>query len=233
MQIQHYRRYPIEKSGNMRDLGGWATQSGRPTQYARLIRSDLPGSLLPQEQAMLLRLGLATVVDLRSAEEAARKPSVFAAIDGVAYHHLPMDETGGWSEEEEDVAQNLLNLAECDAVPKVLCRLAEARGAALFHCNAGKDRTGVIAALALANAGVVVPDIVADYEVSYGYNIKRVKRMHSQNPNLPAWLGQSKPEYMYGLFRLLKERYGGAESFLKTRVEEGTTAALREKLLVP
>lgn len=58
------------------------------------------------------------------------------------------------------------------------------KGAVLFHCTAGKDRTGVLAAVLLYLLGAEAEDIIADYQVSYTYNRKGVNKMLEQFPQL-------------------------------------------------
>ncbi len=229
------RRYILERSVNTRDLGGWMTPEGQPTQFGRFIRSDAPGRLSDSERARLQAMGITTVVDLRGKKEAERRPSPFSE-GGFEYSLISMNEAGSFADTEDGVGAMMYQIAtEGSAVKDVFSALCEAKGGALFHCTAGKDRTGIIAALLLALVGVELPDIFADYEVSYTYNIDRVRLMHQKNPDRPAYLGQSKPEYMEAFFNILQQKHGGAVPFLQEHllIDESVLQKLRGKLLLP
>lgn len=88
-------------------------------------------------------------------------------------------------------------------------------GSILINCNSGKDRTGVICMLILLLAKVSEQDIIADYEVSYIYLIDNIRKMHQENPNLPKFLGKSKPEYMEKTLKLFHEKYQTIENYFR------------------
>lgn len=226
------RRYPLENVTNMRDLGGYATADGRVTRYGRFIRSDAPAEISTKELDGLLELGITTVVDLRSPGEAAHSPSVFLQAEAVRIHHHQLDAGIAWPLNEADIPACYLEMVEGPAFIQVLRVLAAAPGAALFHCSAGKDRTGVTAAALLALAGVASCDIIADYEVSYTYLMDRLRRMEKEHPNISAYVGHSRPEFMAGLLEALEERYGGMAPFLlQAGLAPAEMEALRAKLL--
>ena len=66
--------------------------------------------------------------------------------------------------------------------------IANTDGGVIFHCTAGKDRTGIVAALMLLLAGVVEEDIMADYMTTYAYIYKGIRIMHEEDPDLPAFV---------------------------------------------
>lgn len=166
----------LEAVHNFRDLGGYATADGRATVWRKLFRADGLYRLTPADVAALEPLGLRTVIDLRSAPELDERGRFPVDAHPVVFHHLPIvDKT--WAhgdapeyERDEDFLiwayQDMLTvgaprfarafevLAAADALP------------AVFHCAAGKDRTGLLAALLLGSLGVSHDDIVADYALT-------------------------------------------------------------------
>jgi protein-tyrosine phosphatase len=167
----------VELAGafNFRDLGGYPTIEGRVTRWGRLFRSDSLHELTAGDVRTLKSMGLATVVDLRTPRELDRTGRGLLAGEPVAFAHLsviredggeavgaPAEPTGELSERylwyldhgREALAGALALVADPDHLPLV------------FHCAAGKDRTGVLAALVLDILGVDPAVIVADYVVT-------------------------------------------------------------------
>ena len=159
---------------NVRDLGGCPTLDGGQTRFRSLVRAD---DLVQLNEAGLRALsdyGIETVIDLRWPEEAQRHPSPIPhALPQVRYQRLALltpteDE---WRVRSGDATKELWNCVVLEQVREelrdVLAAIAAApAGALLFHCVAGKDRTGLVAALLLALADAV-PDVIArDYAAS-------------------------------------------------------------------
>ncbi len=167
------RLVALEAVHNFRDLGGYATTDGRTTKWRTLFRADGLYRLTPGDIEVLEPLGLKTVIDLRSDAELDERGRFPVDVHPVVFHHLPIVDAT-WAdlerpkyERDEDFLiwayQEMLTvgaprfalafdaLAETDALP------------AVFHCAAGKDRTGLLAALLLGALGVSHDDIVADY----------------------------------------------------------------------
>ena len=209
------RRWIFESLHNARDLGGYPTLSGGSTRWGVFLRSDEPRSLTQAEADRLRENNITTVVDLRSAEEAARTPCFLARAAGFAYHHCPLNFVGKLPEKAEDMADFYMEmLGDTAMVCRVMTILARAEGGALFHCAAGKDRTGIMAALLLSLAGVRQEDIVADYQVTYTYIQEMVRRFQKAGSLFPAWLGESRPEYMEGFLARLFRAHTSVEHYL-------------------
>lgn len=208
------RRYAFENLRNIRDLGGIPLPDDGYTRYGRFVRSEAPTVLTGAERGQILRLGIDTVVDLRNGHEAEASPNVLAGAEGIDYHLCP--QKGGWDmpAREADIPATYLRIASGhDQVAPVLRLFARARGAVLFHCAAGKDRTGVYAALLLLIAGAQAEDIVADYEVSYIYRKDIIDAKHARHPEIPYFWSLSRPEYMLDFLRLFAARYGDVSCY--------------------
>ncbi len=169
------RRLPLAGCVNFRDLGGYPTQDGRQVRWRRLFRADGLARLHEADLALLDELGLATVIDLRTVGELEGRGSFPHDVVPVGYHHLPLTDVlpppedlhrygepdfvtaryrQMFDEGSESIATAVRVLASPDALP------------AVFHCSAGKDRTGVVAALVLGFLGVPREVIVEDYALS-------------------------------------------------------------------
>ena len=160
----------VEGLANLRDVGGFATESGTTTIHGRLLRSDSPHGLSDAGLRSLLGLGVATVVDLRTESERQSLPSPLSGHHCVRTRHAPI------FRDDEDYPRHLRTASEVycwwlrersAGVAAALSAIADSEAAPiLVHCHAGKDRTGVIVALVLRLAGVGIDDIADDYALS-------------------------------------------------------------------
>lgn len=155
---------------NARDLGGLPTEGGRRIRSGALIRSDSPHWLTEQGCVALRSSGVRRILDLRSTEEAELDPSPF--VGEAVYRLVPMIDPD--REHERDPAAQSHAALYVDSLRRNgerigagLAVIADAPdGAVLVHCHAGKDRTGIVIALALRLAGVATEVIAADYALS-------------------------------------------------------------------
>ena len=163
------RRIPLGKMNNLRDLGGYPAGDG-VTVWERFLRGDNPTGLSEQDIQWLRERDITTIVDLRSGEELARQPDQLRGQPGFLYHHCPLVGIEKLPNLEADIGR-----AHFEAMDRLTCVgramriLAAAPGGVLFHCTAGKDRTGILAMLLLSLAGVAREDILADYQISETY----------------------------------------------------------------
>jgi hypothetical protein len=155
-----------EGAFNARDLGGFATDLGI-TQVGALLRSGHLAWLTDAGRRQLLASGVRTVVDLRMPAERDREPT--PELPGVRFRLLPLipqADTGAVARSRPDAAAvyRYVVTERAAAVAGVVSAIAEAPpGAVLFHCQAGKDRTGIVAAVLLRLVGVSREDVVGDY----------------------------------------------------------------------
>ncbi len=233
---QRYIR--LEGAHNVRDVGGYPTLDGRMTQWRRLLRADSLHRLTIEDQERLRACGVRTIIDLRLPFEVKHNPNVFASAPDIHYVNLPLiterSETSIESRARSVGELYRLMLDECqEPIGQVLATIAESDAPVLAHCFIGKDRTGLITALALGAAGVAVETIADDYALSepltvsliaeiratllrLGYNVARFDR-----------LSPAPREAMIDTMMYLHERYGGVEAYLTSI---GLTAAQRDGL---
>lgn len=211
------RRYPFKHMLNVRDLGGYPLSHSleRETKFGVFVRADVPVKIEDEEAAFLLERNISTVIDLRSVGELEEKPCAFASIRGFEYCFAPFWLGETLPKDAESVSALYFDMVdEKRSVAGVFKILANAPGGALFHCTAGKDRTGIIAALLLSACGVSKLDIIADYQVTYTYIQEMIRKLAAAYPDMSAWMGRSNPEFMEGFFRLFEAKYGSARDYL-------------------
>jgi protein-tyrosine phosphatase len=171
------RDLTVRGAHNIRDLGGYLTAQGTEIPWRRFLRSDCLHQLDEAEPARLHFEGLRMVIDLRTAREVRDAPSALARQRGVEWVNLPLFDTLSPDalaqivvpEEGHPLLAMYLTAIETrgDAISTILSRMSDVReGTVLFNCTAGKDRTGIIAALLLGLAGASHTDIVADYALT-------------------------------------------------------------------
>jgi protein-tyrosine phosphatase len=159
---------------NARELGGYPTLDGATTRWRSLLRADDLVQLTPEGIQALADYGVRTVVDLRwPAEVAARPHPVALGKHKVRYHRVSLlagDEME-WASLSGECTKEMWKCAVLEHTRPQLKEVLEIIASAaeqplLFHCVAGKDRTGLIAALLLALADVEPDAIAADYAAS-------------------------------------------------------------------
>lgn len=252
----------LQGAVNVRDLGALPTDDGGQTVAGRLLRSDNLQELSPADVRRLVRdIGLTTVVDLRSsAELASEGPAPLDAVPGVRHvHHPVVPEIGVTT----DVVAEALLLKKkqdhsrfpsnptCghylgyledrpDQVVGAVRTIAHAEGAALVHCAAGKDRTGVVVALALTAVGVRPEAVVADYAATAERTeaiISRLRRSPTYARDIdsvPADAHRPRAETMAAFLEQVDSRYGGAIQWLTGHgLGDGELDLLHTKLRRP
>jgi len=208
------RRIVCKEVLNMRDLGGYKTKNELETKYNRFIRSSLPKNLTESEINYLIKNNITTVIDLRKTEEIKRNKN---DLNNEKFNYFNVNLKGDKCPElESDIPSGYMMIMENKkTMQEVFKIIINSKGGILFNCAAGKDRTGVVAMLLLLIANVYEDDIIADYEVSYTYVRNQIRKMHYDNPDLPAFLGQSKMEYMEETLELFKQKYGTIINYLE------------------
>ncbi len=243
-QAHSHRFLPLVGTLNTRDLGGLPVAGGRRTLPGRLLRSDAPFELTDADIDMLANLPLTTVVDLRQEMEIARDVSRLTGRPGIAVHNIavwgPIEDADDEPADKFDITA--FYIAALNHAPKAFATitelLTEAEGAALFHCTAGKDRTGLVAVLLLEAVGVDRQTIVDDFALTHDrIEPLRVRLLaDAEQRGIPrsefARLLGATPDLLEPALEHLDKRFGGAVEYLAAAgVSDDTFAALSRKLV--
>jgi protein-tyrosine phosphatase len=161
---------------NARDLGGLKTRAGRVTRLGAIVRSDTPGRLTGAGWAALHAYGIRTIITLRTHGLVEDELNSMPPYPDIATVSVEIEDVTDRKFVERWVNNNLWGtpLYYRDALLRwperhaaVISAIARAQpGGVLFHCIRGNDRTGIIALLVLALAGVTADEIVTDYALS-------------------------------------------------------------------
>jgi protein-tyrosine phosphatase len=189
-----------------------------------VIRSDNISSLNADGVKAMWEYGVNTVIDLRTQTEATQFPSPFAAPDyGPEYRNLPViDDAFMARVNETDGIPNRYRLMvdhRQQAFGQIFSALAGIDGPAVVHCYAGKDRTGLVAAMALSLAGADKDTIAADYaETDIHLAERYAEWLATASPERLASMRDElrcQPEWMLDLMEHIDESWGGVEPYLE------------------
>jgi hypothetical protein len=166
------RAVELRGAYNFRDLGKLPTSDGGVTRSGVMFRSDALHHLERGDVDRLTQLGVQTIVDLRSEAEVDTPGRGLLADEAIGWYHMPIGNVGAHDYTPSPaLAAGDLGAHYVDSLPERSDQLARvirhlatpASLPAVFHCTAGKDRTGMVAALVLGIVGVQPAAIVADY----------------------------------------------------------------------
>lgn len=223
------RTIDVEVAYNVRHLGGYATRSGRRTSE-NLVRSASLHRLTDAGAAHLADFGIDIVVDFRSSTEREHMATPELMHHGIRHVHAPVFQSNA---SPVNLSEGFQGYGEVygrfldtgrDAYRTFFETVATSEGRVLFHCAAGKDRTGVAAALLLMLAGVDDRDIVEDYShsaallkpqwESWQPTEEEKARATQITPELRDRLLASDPEDMEITILNIRSRWGSAEAYM-------------------
>ena len=239
------RHVELEGCHNFRDLGGYPTREGARLRWRVLFRSDALHLLTPKDVSHLTgELGIGHVVDLRSSGEIAIDGRGRLAAEALRIHHLPLfDGAGAVSADLGDrisLSDRYFLMTEHAKGPlaRVLETLADAEAPAVYHCAAGKDRTGVVSAVLLGLLGVADEIIVADYAATQQNLDAIIARLmasegyQSMLENLPPDTLHAEPATMIALLERVRAKYGSMRGYVHAiGVSDAVVARLERRLL--
>lgn len=239
-------RIPVNGTYNFRDVGGYRVPEGA-VRRGKLFRSDGLARLGDDGRQSLRDLGVRVVIDLRDDFEVSVMPDDLAGLD-LRRLHLPVFEGSGAS--QSTIGVTLVGLYEKillqhgDVVVTALREVADtADQAVVVHCTAGKDRTGIVVALALLAVGVDRAEVIADYAATQANldgpwleGMIALVRSHGVEvtPALRIILGGSPPEALDEALAAVERRFGGVREYLiASGFDEVELAKLRSVLVEP
>ena len=242
------RHIPLSGAYNTRDLGGYTTADGTTTNWGRYVRSDTLAKLTTTSRDALIDYGVRNIIDLRRSTDLQLQPSAFIGCEAVAYYHQNM--AGDVALEGAEKRQEIENQAERRGLTycmmleqrkhilhQIISILAGENGLpAIVHCNAGKDRAGIIAAFVLDISGVPRETVVADYALTARYNVVRYLEENPDiSPDEYSWQDYQdlacNPATMDYTLDFLTERYGGIQGYLRdVGITEGQLDAIKSAM---
>jgi protein-tyrosine phosphatase len=247
------RVLPLESAFNLRDFGGYPTEGGGHVRRGMLYRSGSMHALSEEDERHLRGLGIVTVCDLRRVGERERYPTRWCDGEGIDLLSRDHHQSSGVLEEllrgeptAADVRAMMIDLYRVLAdehAPSyriMFERLLAGKAPLLLNCMAGKDRTGVGAALVLSALGVPRETIVEDYVMTAQVlDFARLINAGGRSEHywkLPAEviapLRASDREYLESMFDALDARHGGVEGFLAAEIGVGADERGRLRALL-
>jgi protein-tyrosine phosphatase len=238
------RAIRLEGAYNVRDLGGLRTANGNMVRTGRLYRADSLSALTDSDLEILAGKRLATVIDLRTTHEIETQGLARLVDSGARHLHLSILEGNFAADGLRDVPESLgeLYVGMVERASDRFVRLFETIATpgslpAVFHCSAGKDRTGVTASLILGMLDVPKETIVADYAVTDANMRAHLakERMNTTRATgrFPESYTRALPETMAQFLTVLEERWGSVKGYLDhIGVERATRDAIASELLV-
>ncbi|WOX04590.1 tyrosine-protein phosphatase [Microbulbifer pacificus] len=218
-EVEQLRVLPLEGGRNFRDLGGYETTDGKTVKWGKVYRSGILTNLTANDYDYLRDRNIATIVDFRSTKERTQEPDNWRGSSAIT---LEWDYEMNWEQDFAKVfakpgftKQDLVELMDkgytdlvkqqTPAYRAMFQKLIDSDDALLFHCTAGKDRTGIGAALILTALGVDRETVKQDYMLS-NKTLAGVKMME-----LPEDASEQEKR-MYAFFAQLPEDIRGAMS---------------------
>jgi protein-tyrosine phosphatase len=250
------RLLSIGSSHNLRDMGGYPAANERRTRWATLFRSGTTANLDEAAAAQMRRLGIVTVYDLRDNEERRRRPICWCDGTEARYHsrdyalsaadlsQLIREGNFDLSAVNEVIRAAYLKMPteQAEAYRELFNLLLEGRVPLLFGCTAGKDRTGLAAALILYALGASREVIEADYRLTDATIDELIVLLtHDPRYELLAMVDRSlylpllraDPSYLDIAFREMARMHGSIGDYMQVRLGVGQREIdrLREVLL--
>ncbi|MFV0418599.1 MAG: tyrosine-protein phosphatase [Dysgonomonas sp.] len=223
------RHMPITGGYNFRDLGGYRTSDGKYVKWGKVFRSDDLHSLIPEDLQYLSAIPLVSIVDFRAEDEINTQPDInpssvkenykYSINPGNLMEAVRSDVSKLTAEAVDTLMMNLNELLVSDPNSvkqyKEYFKLLQNDSSTplMFHCSAGKDRTGMGAALFLLALGVDEQTVLKDYLLSNVYLANKYAKYKADNPNLSG-LFEVKPEFLKAGLEKIKKDYGSIENYL-------------------
>lgn len=238
MAAPHQRLLPLEGGRNFRDLGGYRTADGRHVRWDLLFRSGSMHGLTDADYAALEQRGIRVVCDFRDMRERAAEPVAWPAAAAPrilsddyqldAHGFLPAGDMAQWTPDAARAAMTASYprmLAQFhDQYRRMFAELLAGHAPLAFNCSAGKDRTGIAAALLLTALGVPRATVIQDYLLTNRYLDQRRMMASPANasspwaklpPEVMAVMGAADRRYIDAALAVLDRHPGGAAGWLR------------------
>jgi protein-tyrosine phosphatase len=240
------RLVALEGASNFRDLGGYRSANGKTVRWGRLYRSDHLGALTPGDVRVLRQRQVSVALDFRGVHESAAASYEHQGLQRVALSIEPTVATrmrdlvaeGRFLDEAvtvelmEDLYRGIVR-TQASRLSAFFRHLLQAEQALVFHCTAGKDRTGIAAALFLESLGVSRQEVMQDFLLTNAvYRAPQMTLEHGSAEAARA-LWSVKPQYLEAAWAVLDTEFGGVQRYIRDvlRLEGADVQALENGYL--
>jgi protein-tyrosine phosphatase len=235
------RRLPFSGAKNFRDLGGYKTVDGRTVRRGLLYRSDRLHKLTDEDLKFLSALSLERIIDFRAEQESQREPDRLPAGTEIHLVAIPISDSSTtiWIDSRDEMVKSLKNIDPARSMIATNVELAtrftpemrqfmgellNSNGRPLlFHCTAGKDRTGFAAAISLRMLGVPHETVVEDYLLTnqyffsaYKWSLVLMQLLRGKRfvDNVKGFM-MAHPSYLSAAFEAIDREHGSFENYAR------------------
>jgi protein-tyrosine phosphatase len=226
------RHIPLNGASNFRDLGGYVGHEGRTVQWRKIFRSDHLASLHEQDVSQLKTLGIERSFDFRGVQESQAQSY---AWPGIERHSLSIEPTVVQRLQAQQLTGRPLSAADAlDAMQatyrefvksdshrfaELFEHLLAKPDPLLFHCTAGKDRTGLAAALILSALGVSEQDIWQDYLLTNQLYKRNHTGATTLAPEVLKIVWQVQESFLKASLEVIQQDHGGMHNYLSQQLK--------------
>jgi protein-tyrosine phosphatase len=254
----HIRRLPLQGAPNLRDIGGYVTGNGRHVRWGRVYRSGQLAQLTDKDYEYLADLGISAVCDFRRDDERRAAPTRWRGPNPPENVWLPAETATRPAATPTPSARELVaagaSAAEVAASMRasyeqyivtfapsyaaVIQRILQGSGPTLYHCSAGKDRTGVFSALLLLMLGVSRETVFEDYLLTNSYvgtaeRIAATARELKASPDAARALLIADRAYLEAALQTVDRTFGSLDNYRRSalRLSDQDLGRLKARLL--
>ena len=219
--MQYYKRLPLKNINNARDIGGVPTIDGKVTKWGKFLRTATLDNANIDDVKKLKDYGVESIIDLRRASEIPFESDSHKLIEeNFNYNHISLAPSEEFRKEEiQQIINREVSIGSTysnliDNFPKIkeiMEVFANTDGVSLFHCQEGKDRTGIVSMVLMGLANVGRSDIIADYETSSAH-LGYIERYGEDEPY--SIFRITDPYYMKEAYDYVIRKYDSFEDYL-------------------
>lgn len=235
------RHIPLKGASNFRDVGGYKGHGGRAVKWRKIFRSDHLAFLEPEDLDKLKSLGVDRAFDFRGVQESAAQSYEWPTI---SRHSLSIEPTVVQRLQAQHLTGRPLSAADAlDAMQttyrdfvrsdshrfaQLFEHLLDKPEPLLFHCTAGKDRTGLAAALVLSALGVSEEDIWKDYLLTNQLYKRNSTGVTTLSPDVLKIVWEVQESFLQASLEVIHTQHGSIENYMTNKL--GLTPAALDKL---
>lgn len=227
----------IKNLWNLRELGDYKGFNEKTTKMNAFLRSSVTAFLDDSDVKELRDYGVRTVIDLRMDYEVLRFPSLMANVEGIKYYNIGIEYYDSTkSEEKIPISESYVNIIEQKEIIKKIFETISCaeKGTILFHCLAGRDRTGVISMILLSLAGVSQEDVIKDYLNTFENirNMSAYKERVASGKEKPLPSDEQLSNELKEVIKYIKDKYGSFEEYLLNCALSGESIkSIKERII--